>query len=1275
MSGRYGWLLLLWMSGGALADSLTLGVFAYRPPAVMVERYQPLADYLSSQLSGREVVLRALTLDEMELELSRQGLDLVFTNPVHYQLIRSRNTLSGALVTLVNQHHGVAVSSLGGVIFTRADQPSIQRLEDLRGRVVAVPGRRFLGGYQAQHFELLEAGINLPQVATVVEVGSHDATVQAVLEGRAEVGFVRSGVLEALQQEGQLEPGALRVLHVQSLGSYPYAVSTRLYPEWPVVALPHLDAAVVRQVAAALLLLEPGHPVAQAAGIAGFMPPADYLPVEQLSRRLRLPPFDQQPEITWFDIWQQHQAGIVVSLLLLLVSGLLSLLLLLHNRRLRESSRALRASEALYQSLVDSLPMSVYRVDREGALTFANRTLLKQLGVSLEQVQGKRACDFYPLEDAEKYRQDDQQVIASGQVLHLVEEQRDPQSGERLHVEVVKIPIDDASGKVCGVQGVFWDVSERVRGEQALAESRKKLLYAQYIAGLGDFTWEVASNRVHWSEGMCRLLGYPADAVLDLQQINADVHYPEDVKWVNRWLRESLHSGEEVLHPQEYRLVRRDGEVIWVQTSGRIEYREGQAVRLFGVCQEITARRQAEQQLRLAADVFTHAKEGIIITDAQGTILRVNAAFTQITGYPGEEVVGKNPRILKSGRQDAAFYTALWRDLVQKGQWGGEIWNRRKDGTLYPGLMTISGVRDVAGIIQHYVCLFSDISTQKRHQQQLEHIAHHDALTHLPNRLLLADRLRQGIAHARRRQQRLAVAYIDLDGFKEINDQYGHAVGDQLLIALAERFRMALREGDTVARLGGDEFVAVLLDLPEQAAAGLLCERLLLAAEETLFIGGMGLSVSASIGVTLYPQSEECDADQLLRQADQAMYQAKLSGKGRFHWFDAEKDRAVRGQQQSLERVAQALCAGEFQLYYQPKVNMRSGRLVGVEALLRWQHPEHGLLVPAQFLPAVLDSPLILELGEWVLASAVAQLERWHQQGLPIALSVNVAARQLQQQNFVEHLRTLLAAHPGVASRFLELEILESSALEDIAQTSRVMRECGELGVRFALDDFGTGYSSLTYLKRLPTATLKIDYSFVRDMLNDPEDLAILNGILGLAKTFRREVVAEGVESPEQGELLLQLGCELGQGYGIAPPMEAHAVASWHLWWRPDPRWIGLPPLPREEQPLLFAAVEHRAWVRQVSGYLHGAQLVPPPLDQEQCRFGHWLHGDAAGRYGKLPGYAQVVERHQQIHQLATELIEWRNNGRLREALESLERLYILRDELLGDLRKLIGEG
>ncbi len=546
---------------------------------------------------------------------------------------------------------------------------------------------------------------------------------------------------------------------------------------------------------------------------------------------------------------------------------------------------------------------------------------------------------------------------------------------------------------------------------------------------------------------------------------------------------------------------------------------------------------------------------------------------------------------------------------------------------------------DDDGTIYALCGISTDITALKEREAQLEHIAHYDMLTMLPNRVLLADRLHQAMVQARRRHRLLAVVYLDLDGFKAINDRHGHDIGDQLLVALSGRMKETLRDSDTLARLGGDEFIAVLLDLPDSVDSLPMIERLLAAAAQPVPVGELILNASASLGVTFYPQADDVDADQLLRQADQAMYQAKLAGKNRFHFFDAEKDRSARGMHASLEHIRQALENRQLVLHYQPKVNMRTGEIIGVEALLRWDHPEQGVLPPDDFLPLVENHPLAVRLGEWVLEEVLNQIEAWQATGIHLPVSINVGARQLLQPSFSGDLHELLARHPAIPPAQLEIEILETSALEDLAQVSKVIDDCRTTGIRFSLDDFGTGYSSLSYLKRLPVDQLKIDRSFVIDMLDDPDDLTILDGVISLALAFGRQVIAEGVETEEHARMLLRLGCELGQGYGIARPMPAPEIESWIRHWRPDATWKTIAPVRRELLPLLYAVAEHRSWIKACATDKATGGGGLPPLHQK-CRFeAWWCSTDSPGLPEERARFERAEALHGRIHRLITQCV------------------------------------
>ncbi len=548
-----------------------------------------------------------------------------------------------------------------------------------------------------------------------------------------------------------------------------------------------------------------------------------------------------------------------------------------------------------------------------------------------------------------------------------------------------------------------------------------------------------------------------------------------------------------------------------------------------------------DEKYRRAVDAAAIFSE----TDLSGRITYVNDQFCTISGYSREELIGQNHRLLNSGLHSADFFASLWRTIALGSVWKGEICNRAKDGSLYWVDSTMVPVLDDAtGRVHRYLSIRFDISEKRQLLHSLQWRVGHDVLTGLPNRAFLSDLLDQALEFSRKENIPLAVCMLDLDGFKAVNDGYGHASGDLLLVEVAKRLRMIVRGEDVVARLAGDEFVLVLRyvrDLPELRAA---LNRVLGAISAPYSLHGKDINVFASIGVTLFPYDNE-DAETLLRHADQAMYVAKQRGRNRFHLFDVSRDQEVKATHQTVERVRQALADGELCLHFQPKVNMRSGEVVGFEALLRWEHPQNGLVPPREFLPLVEETDLIIDIGEWVMDQVLSQLQRWQQAGKGWPVSINIAARHFQRVDFVERLQQVLARHNQVAPQLLDLEIVESVAVENIQHVSACLQACQALGVQFSLGDFGTGYSSLSYLKRLRTQTIKIDKSFVRDILHDHDDLALTTAVIGLARAFGRQVIAEGLESIEHGQLLLSLGCEVAQGYFIARPMPPAEVPGW----------------------------------------------------------------------------------------------------------------------------------
>ena len=692
--------------------------------------------------------------------------------------------------------------------------------------------------------------------------------------------------------------------------------------------------------------------------------------------------------------------------------------------------------------------------------------------------------------------------------------------------------------------------------------------------------------------------------------------------------------------------------------------------------QELTERYEVqsriEKKLLLHDIAFSKLSEAITLTDAKGNIIDMNPAFSIITGYSREETIGRNPRVLKSGRHDNAFYKKMWDDILNNNKWRGEIWNRKKNGEIYPEILSITAIRNEKNEISNFLAIFSDISHLKLQEKKLKEMAFYDNLTKLPNRVLLTDRMNQAISQVQRLNTFMATCFLDLDGFKEINDTYGHEAGDRFLIEMTSRFKSILREGDTIARIGGDEFVLILVGLKEDEEYRFALHRLQKVISQPVNIKGDLVKVTASIGVTLYPHDNQ-DADTLLRNADQAMYEAKQKGKNCYVLFDHKHSIIATEQNIKIKSIRNALNNNELVLYYQPKIEFSSGNVVGVEALIRWEHPSQGLIPPNSFLPFIENNQLIVDVGYWVLTRALSQISVWKAEGLDIHVSVNVSSLQLQDPNFTTMLEKLLSQYPIVDPHQIELEILETTALEDIFNTSLIIEKCREIGVNIALDDFGTGYSSLTYLKQLPAQALKIDMSFVKDMLVEPGSLAIVHGILGLTTAFQMRSVAEGVESLDHGVILMKLGCKYAQGYGIAKPMPAKDIIPWINNWISPEIWREHANLywNDADYPMLVAEVEHMYWINSVSESVNSASPIKEIRNYHLCNFGQWYFNVGKTCYQHLSEFNDIEQPYIKAHKIAEEINIYIQTGEIEKAKNSLNSLISQNNIIITKLRDL----
>lgn len=615
----------------------------------------------------------------------------------------------------------------------------------------------------------------------------------------------------------------------------------------------------------------------------------------------------------------------------------------------------------------------------------------------------------------------------------------------------------------------------------------------------------------------------------------------------------ALRSGEAGRRQLELRMPQGSG-WHWTEATLMVIERDpaDRPLRLLATLVDVQERRDALERQRMSSSLFQHLHEGLLITDAELRVLDVNPAYTQILGVPRDELMGTVPSLLRPTPADPVARqqrAAMWASLRDSGSWRGELLERRRNGQPCTLAATISTVHGPTQDLRYHVLVISDITEQQVQRERLERQALFDELTRLPNRARLSQLLDDAMRAADRDGYLLVVCYLDLDRFKPVNDRFGHAAGDRLLAELAGRLRSALRSrehwADSAARLGGDEFV-LLMRAGTLEEGRLAVERVLRVVSQPYLVDPAheAVQITASMGATVYPV-DHSDADALLRHADHAMYSAKQEGRNTYVFFDPEQRRRTEQRVTAIGRIQEALDQQEFVLYYQPKVDMRTGRVLGFEALLRWEHPQQGLVAPMQFLPLIEHTGLSSRVGDWVISRALEHLSQWRRDGQDFSVSVNVSARHLQEPDFAQRLAELLARHSEPLATQLEIEMLETAAHADIDATSVLLARCRSIGVRFALDDFGTGYSTLTYLKRLPVDVLKIDRSFVHHMLDDAQDRAIVEGVIGLARTFGCTVVAEGVESPAQARALLDMGCHIGQGTGIAAPMPAAQVAQW----------------------------------------------------------------------------------------------------------------------------------
>ena len=848
--------------------------------------------------------------------------------------------------------------------------------------------------------------------------------------------------------------------------------------------------------------------------------------------------------LDYFDV-SAHQQGlrwqIGLFLAWLLVTAMVAGWLLQRKQR---ADHVRRETAQELELVVRHAPAGMARVHVGGGeIVWANAKLAGWLGRSVESMLGQDFRELVPADDsAEVALQLERLLDGSSDYFQVLRECVNASTGKVTPVlcTTSRIASSGVRGPVALVC-VLQDLSEMVNARNAMSRSETMLRMALEGSGNGVWEWEAKEGKLNFSAGMSTLLRYKGQDLAHDFDFYQRLH-PDDAPAARQLVLDALERGSMLLLTA--RLLCFDGMYRWFRARGQAHRDvDGRLLRISGLLADQTASREAEERRRLATTVVDNTIEGVVVTDARSRILSVNNAFTRLLGFTEAEMLGQTPRMFKSGRHGKEFYDAMWASMHATGHWQGEIWNRRKSGEIFPERMSLSAVKDAAGIVTHYVCMFTDISAEKEREKQLEFLAHRDVLTGLPNRAQFARLLDEAVERSTANGRGLAVLLLNIDRFKDVNDSYGHSIGDEVLKHIAVQVQGALRCDDIIGRLAGDELCVVAQNLDGDEDAVEVAERLMAAAAKPWTTpDGLSVVVSVSVGICLYPDHALTSND-LLQGAHAAVYGAKDRGSNAWCFFHEEMTQAARERLAMEARLRRALDLGHMRLFYQPQIDLSTGQLMGAEALMRWMDPDEGMISPARFIPVAESSGVIGPLGLWVLGEACRQGQEWRAAGLPdLTIAVNVSLHQFLLTDIAGATAEALA-ESGFPAQQLELEITESALAEQPEEALAVLNRLRGLGLRLAIDDFGTGYSSLAHLKRFPLDLLKIDQSFIRDIPHNCDDMTISSSVIALGHAMGLKVLAEGVETREQLEFLQQKGCDYFQGYFCSRPVPAEDFA------------------------------------------------------------------------------------------------------------------------------------
>ncbi|MFP4362793.1 MAG: PAS domain S-box protein [Spirochaetia bacterium] len=799
--------------------------------------------------------------------------------------------------------------------------------------------------------------------------------------------------------------------------------------------------------------------------------------------------------------------------------------------KLKSAETKVREEREIFELLFNRVFDVLIMVDDNGKILRVNDAACKMLGYQREELEKLSVLDIHPPEELIKISNSFEEVKKSGHN-YMGATSFVSKYGTRIPVEGGAVSFTRHNHTY--VIGSFRDISYRQEYESRLVAEQER--FKDIVETLGDIIWETdPENKLRYISPQVRnILGYEPEELIGKSP--HDLFDPEIAEQVMDICRE-LSEKRLPVRNLEIKAVAKSGKKVDIEKSGVPVFNEtGELLGYRGVDRDISDRKKREEELILTQNVFQNSLEGIVITDKDGKIEKVNPAFTEITGYTAEEAIGQNPRILRSDRHEEGFYKDMWDRILTEGVWEGEIWNRRKSGEAYPEWLSISAVLDRFGGIKHFVSLFHDITDRKAQEKQLKHMAYHDALTGLPNRNLLIDRMKMSIAAAVRESEHVGVLFLDLDNFKNINDSLGHPAGDQLLTIVKDRIQEVCREEDTFARYGGDEFVILLTGIKDTSVISKVSKRIISLFAEPFMISGQEIYSGVSIGISVFPYDGK-DPTELLKKADLALYNAKENRKNTFSYYKEALNNSLSRKNEIETLLRRSASLLDFQLYYQPKINLESGKLVSMEALIRWFPAGGDPISPGEFIPIAEETNLILPIGKWVLQTAAEYLYELREKGFTdVSISVNVAARQFQSKELIHVLREMLKTYK-IPPQKIVIEITEHVLISNVEKAVKAMEEIRQLGFRISIDDFGTGYSSLGYLKDFPVSEIKIDRTFIKDLPDNRHDSAITRSVIAVARTLGYTVIAEGVETEQQEEFLKKYKCHQAQGYKYSKPV------------------------------------------------------------------------------------------------------------------------------------------